>query len=496
VRLKSNTWVGWAAGGAIVPLLGALSFAAPAEDLRLVDAVKNRDRTAVRSLMGQHINVNTAQPDGTTALAWAANRDDLETADLLIRAGAKVNAANDYGVTPLSLACTNRNAAMLERLLKAGADPNAALWTGETPVMVCAHTGNVETVKLLLSRGADPNAKETEQGQTALMRAVAEKHPEVVRALIDRGADVRARSKGGFTALLFASQQGEVASAKMLLAAGADVNERTPKNGTALVVAAVSGREQFAIFLLENGANPNAADTYGVTALHYAVPRGIAGIDSVSIIFRPFNEVPSDMPELVKALLTHGANPNVQIAKNFSPYSRSPYALQTNLVGVTPFLLAAAAADVDLMRTLLGGGADPHIKSKDGSTALMMAAGVGRVDERENKQDDADALEAAQLALMLGDDINSANTMGRTALHGAAGIGANGLIQFLFEKGANLNAKDRRGYSPLAIAAGLAPRGGDSASRVYEGTMALLLKLGAQPPNPPRSRAGNEIEPR
>ena len=487
---------GWAATRVIVLLLGALSFAAPSEDLRLLDAVKNRDRTAVRSLMEQHINVNAAQPDGTTALAWAANRDDLETAGLLIRAGAKVNAANDYGVTPLSLACTNRSAAMVERLLKAGADPNAAQWTGETPVMVCARTGNVETVKLLLSHGADPNAKETEQGQTALMRAVAEKHPEVVRALIDRGADVRARSKGGFTALLFASQQGEVASAKMLLAAGADVNEKTPTNGTGLVVAAASGREQFAIFLLEHGADPNAADAYGVTALHYAIPRGIAGIDSVSIIFRPFHEVPPNMPELVKALLAHGANPNVQIAKNFPPYSRSPYALQTSLVGVTPFLLAAAAADVNLMHALLGGGADPHIKSRDGSTALMMAAGVGRIDERENPQEDANALEAAKLALMLGDDINAANARRRTALHGAAGIGANGLIQFLFERGANLNAKDRRGYTPLAIAAGLAPRGGDSASRVYEGTMVLLSKLGAQPLSAPRSRDGGEVEPR
>ena len=111
----------------------------------------------------------------------------------------------------------------------------------------------------------------------------------------------------------------------------------------------------------------------------------------------------------------------------------------------------------------------------------MMAAAVGRVDERENQQEDANALEAAKLALMLGDDINAANEKGRTALHGAAGIGANTLIQFLFEQGANLNAKDRGGYSPLAVAAGLAPRGGDSASRVYEGTMAFLLKLGAEP---------------
>ena len=486
MRLKSSC--------IIVSLLSVLAFA---EDLRLVDAVKNRDRAAVRSLLEERVNVNAAQADGTTALAWAANRDDSETAELLLRAGAKANLANDYGVAPLALACTNRSAAMVEKLLKAGADLNAAQGTGETPLMVCARTGNVETVKLLLSRGADPNAKEIEQGQTALMRAVAEKHPDVARALIDRGADVRARSKGGFTALLFASQLGELASARMLLAAGADVNEKSPLNGTALVVAAASGREEFAIFLLENGADPNAADAYGITALHDAIPRGIAGIDSVSIIFRPYSEVPpANMPGLVKALLAHGANPNAQIAKDFPPYSRSPYALQTSLAGQTPFLLAAAAADVDLMRVLLGGGADPHIKSKDGSTALMMAAGIGRIDDRENSRDEANALEAAKLALTLGDDINAANARRRTALHGAAGIGANGLIQFLVEKGAGLNAKDRGGYTPLAIAAGLAPRGGDSASRVYESTMALLLKLGAQPLDPPRSRAGNEAEQR
>src|SRR5262249_35727299 len=226
---------------------------------------------------------------------------------------------------------------------------------------------------------------------------------------------------------------------------------------------------------------PNASDAYGVSGLNYAIPRGIAGIDSVSVVFRPFQEIPPDMPNLVKALLAHGANPNAQIAKDFPPYSRSPYALQTSLVGVTPFLLAAAAADVDLMRTLLDRGADPRIKSKDGSTALMMATGVGRVDERESSQVYANALEAAKLALMLGNDINASNAAGRTALHGAAGIGANILVQFLVERGANVNTKDRGGYTPLAVAAGRAPRGGDSASRVYDSTVALLLKLGGEP---------------
>ena len=471
----------------MLAFVAATTFAAPADDLRLIDAVKSSDRPAVRSLIEKRVDVNAAQPDGTTAVAWAANRDDLETADFLIRAGANVNAANEYGVTPLALACTNRSSRMVERLLKAGANPNARQWTGETPLMICARTGNAETVKLLLSYEANPNAKENEQGHTALMRAVAAKHSEVVRTLIEGRADVRARSNGGFTALLFAAQQGDIASARLLLAAGADINEATPKNGTALVVAAASGREDFAIFLLENGANPNASDTYGVTALHYAIPRGIAGIDSVSVVFRPYQEVPPDMQKLVKSLIAHKANPNATIAKDFPPYSRSPYALQTSLVGVTPFLLAAAAADVGLMRTLLEAGADPQMKARDGATALMMAAGVGRIDERENEQEEANAVEAAKLALMLGNDINAPNDKGRTALHGAAWTGANAMVEFLVEKGANLNAKDRGGHTPLALAAGLAPRGGDSASLVRESTMALLQRLGAQPLPPPRT---------
>src|SRR5262245_49553792 len=112
----------WTAAVAVITLLAATALAAPPDDLRLIEAVKNRDRAAARSLIEQRINVNAAQSDGTTALAWAANRDDLETTDLLIRAGAKPSAANDYGVTPLSLACANRSVPMIDRLLKAGAD--------------------------------------------------------------------------------------------------------------------------------------------------------------------------------------------------------------------------------------------------------------------------------------------------------------------------------------------------------------------------------------
>jgi ankyrin repeat protein len=85
---------------------------------RVVDAVKTGDRATALTLLQQKADVNAAEPDGTTAIAWAVREDDLDMADRLIRAGADIKAANRYGVTPLSLACINGDAAMIEKLLK------------------------------------------------------------------------------------------------------------------------------------------------------------------------------------------------------------------------------------------------------------------------------------------------------------------------------------------------------------------------------------------
>src|SRR5437870_5376820 len=99
-EVKGMVWL-W-----IIPLLTIAGLAAPNGVLRLVDAVQRQDKSAIHSLLKQHVNVNATQPDGATALLWAAHWNDLETADLLIRAGANVKASNDYGVAPLWLACT------------------------------------------------------------------------------------------------------------------------------------------------------------------------------------------------------------------------------------------------------------------------------------------------------------------------------------------------------------------------------------------------------
>ena len=161
-------------GRAVVVLLATAGLAAAATDLRLVDAAKTQDTEAVRRLIKQGVPVNVSQPDGFTALHWAAQRDKADMADLLIRAGENVSAADTYGMTPLSLACTNGSVPMVEMLLKAGANPNAAQAYSETVLMTCARTGALEAVKALLARGADVNAVETSEGQTAVMWAAAE----------------------------------------------------------------------------------------------------------------------------------------------------------------------------------------------------------------------------------------------------------------------------------------------------------------------------------
>jgi ankyrin repeat protein len=470
VRILAVAW--------ITLLLPAVLRAAA--DLRLVEAVKNKDRASVKTLLEQRVDVNAAQADGATALAWAAHWNDLETADLLIRAGAKANAANEYGVTPLFLACNNHSAAMVTKLLEAGANPNAALVrTGETPLMTCARTGNAEAVRALLARGANPAAKETWRGQTALMWAVEQNHLEVARALIEKGADVRARSKGGFAPLLFAARNGNVEFAKLLLGAGADVNESTPDDGTVLVVASASGREEFSIYLLEHGANPNVADSYGYTPLHYAMQKGISGVSSSED--KPGYAVPPNLPGLVKALLARGANPNAQIVMDYPAHARAPFR-QTNpisLVGATPYFLAAASGDAGLMRTLVEGGADPNIPLKDGTTPLMVAAGMGRVRDFPEEEMD-DVLDAVRLAVELGADVKAANRGGQTALHAAAFNGLDPVVQLLVDKGAPVNAKDRVGQTPWSIAEAISPVvNNQGALRLHKNTADLLLKLGA-----------------
>ncbi len=460
-------------------------FAAEA-DLRLTEAARGQDIEAVRTLLDEGVDVNTPQGDGATALSWASYWDDVEMADLLIRAGAEANIANQLGVTPLALACGNRSAEMVETLLKAGADPNVAERNGQTLLMVCARTGNVAAVRSLLEQGADANAREAERGQTALMGAVAGKHVDVVNALIDHGGEVNARTDSGFTSLMFSAQQGDLESARALVANGAGVDAVAEKYGNALTVATASGHESVALFLLNEGSDPNVADGNGITPLHYALARGMAEIISAaptSAYDDAYKVRPSNMRELVPALLDRGANPNVRI-KNVLITFGTTVGLHgpgvPSMVDATPFLLAATSADIDLMRMLLAAGADPHLRGEGNTTSLMSAAG-GAWNGYRREDEKQLALEAVKLLVELGADVNEANSSGETPLHAAAYTGANAIVQYLVDRGASVDPKNLLGETPWSMAEGISadPNRGD----LYAGhtsTANLLLNLGAK----------------
>jgi ankyrin repeat protein len=448
----------------IAVLLSAIVVRGAGPDAVLADATERMDRAAVRALLKQRVDVNTPQVDGMTALHWAAYRDDLETGELLVRAGANVKAANRYGVTPLSLACVNGNGEMVELLLKAGADPNTALPGGETALMTAARTGSLAPVKSLLIRGARVDNRDARRGQTALMWAAAEGHAEVVKELIEAGADFRLRLPTGFTPLLFAVREGRIPVVKVLLKAGADVNDTVPVDGarrrgyggrvppagaSALLLAVMNAHFELAAHLLDAGADANAA-LPGYTPLH-----------AITVVRKPGIGDNDPGPEgsgtlssldLVKKLVAHGADLNARMTKRANLTNT-----RLKELGATPFLLAAQVADAELMRALAALGADPFIPNVDRSTALMVAAGLATRSPGEDAGTESEVLEAVQAALDLGADINAVDINGETAMHGAAYKNLPKVVTLLASKGAKIdvwNREDRYGWTPLAVAVG------------------------------------------
>ena len=331
------------------------------------------------------------------------------------------------------------------------------------------------------------------------MWAVANTHPEVTKTLLDHGANINARSQvrtrvfnmggnrsaggasssiplaevaqGGSTPIVFAARSGDVESAKLLVAAGADVNDAAADGTTVLIMAAHSGHGTLAAYLLGQGADVDAAPR-GYTALHAAVLRGTVQDRGVQ------NSDPGAGIPLVKTLLARGADPNVQFTSG-TPVRRwsHDFALMDRWVGATPYWLAAKFLEIDIMEVLAEAGADTQRPSRDGLTPLMVAAGNGYrrwvniaflMDRRDfssynpvasveegNKIPEAEeqmALAAVSRAVEHGAAIDATNDGGDTALHGAASHGMDTVVRYLAEQGADVNARNQRGQTPLDVA--------------------------------------------
>jgi ankyrin repeat protein len=482
-RKRCETW--------LVALAAAAALGLADNGPALSRAVRDADATLIRTLLERHVDVNEAEPDGTTPLHWAVHRQDAGTVDLLIRAGANVKAANRYGMTPLALAAEAGDPSILERLLQEGANPNTVVADGQTVLMTAARSGNVPAIKALITHGADIRAREQWRGQTALMWAAAENNAAAVRLLIEAGSDVHARSNGGFTPILFAVRGGHIETAEALAAAGGNVNDRLPDGTSAVVLAVTNAHYELAARLVKMGADPNAA-AQGWTALHQLAwtrrpNRGFANPGPV-----PTGRLSS--LALVGELVTLGADVNARESKE----PRDGYRNLLGRVGATPFLLAAKSADVDLMRALLAKGADPTLTTADHTTPLMAAAGVGIWAVGESPGTNEEAFEAVKLTLELGADATAVNDFGYTALHGAAHRGSNAIVQLLADKGARLDAKLtksggggvgwKEGWTPLAIADGLFYA---NTFKRHPETAALLRRLLQQhglPAPPPASQ--------
>jgi uncharacterized protein len=473
----------------------------------LAEAAARGDLPTVRTLLAEHsLDVNAFGRDGTPALHWAVRVGNREMAERLIDAGADVNAANRYGLLPLHLAIAAGDPALTRLLLEKGADVTRPDRTGEPPLTLAARVGDPAIAAALLEHGAAVDARDPKFGQTALMVAAREGHAELAELLLDSGAESNAQTnaaepprfvppsesppglskgigivragwpedrgkrfpaEGSKTPLLYATRAGHLDVVRLLVERGAslelaDGNGITPLlnailNASVFRVSRAGTSDHLAIanLLLDAGANLNASDWYGETPLW-------AAVDLRNLELGPADKgtgLRAAAFTLIERLLAAGANPNAR-TREFPHERRYIVAVVgsvawVDLTGQTPFLRAAAAGDLGVMRLLLEHGADPNIATDGSTTPLMVAAGVNWA-VAETYDEGAEALlEAVKLTHELGNDVNAVNSMGIAAIHGAANRGANDVIEYLAANGARLDVADEQGRTPLDWAAGV-----------------------------------------
>jgi ankyrin repeat protein len=481
----------------VIGLGAAMTVGAAAQDLRLVDAVRSAESATAIALLEQGLDPNAAVPDGTTALHWAARNNDAALTDRLIRAGANVEAANRYGITAIALACESGGADVIERLIEADVSANATGPYGETALHTCARAGKAAAAKVLIGHGAAIDVGDSWRGQTPLMWASAQGHADVMRVLIEAGADVNARSTiiawerqstaeprqkwlppGGLTPMLFAAREGCLDCVKVLASAGADLNLVDPDQYTSMILALINGHFDVAGLLIDLGADVNAEDKAGRTALWAAVDA-----HTIPASNRPAptetDDVLSSM-DIITKLIAKGADVDVPLRQ------QTPYRTKLDRggdgvlgAGTTPLLRAAKAGDVPVIKMLLNRGADATVTAgRANLNAIMIAANLGTREEdmTGRRKTQREAIESIRLLLAAGTDINAADTQGRTAAHGAAMWGLTDVVRFLHDSGADLRAKDQRGFTPLDTALGKAGGFGfDGRSGVVRGDTAQAI---------------------
>lgn len=464
---------------------------------KLFEAVESNDPELLNSLIERGVDLSTPDSGGETVLHRAVFLQRENMVQRLLQEGADPGATTRNGVAPLYLAVLSGSPSISKLLLDAGASPNERLVSGETILMTAARVGLKQVAQYLIDYGARVGASEPNFGQTPLMIASRENHDEVVDLLIRHGADVNRRTrvglepvsippckgtgcgsegvginrsgvpdrgeryagKGGMSSLLYSARDGNTKVAKLLLEAGADPEMEESNGIEPLLMALLNNQLGVAELLLEYGANVNVDDFWGRTPLFAAVDYRNLDLNSELEDSPTHNQVDREtLIPIIKRLLTAGADVNAR-TREWPPEKKWLYALNdvswVDFTGQTAFVRAALAGDVKVMKLLLEHGADPEISTYGGTTALMAASGVNWTVAQTYTVSEEALLEAVNLCISLGGDVNARNTMGLTAVMGAANRGSNGIIQLLVDNGARLDVTDDVGRSPVDWAEGV-----------------------------------------
>ncbi|HZI78469.1 MAG TPA: ankyrin repeat domain-containing protein [Vicinamibacterales bacterium] len=520
-------------------------------------AVQRGNVELVNLLVRSGANVKAATREGVTPLWMASLNGDADALGALIEAGADANEKLPLGRTPLMIASRTGNVAAMAVLLDKGADPNAKdTLRGTTPVMWAADEGHAPAIKLLIDRGADLKARSNPapRGRGPALGKANDPRKQVAaqgaalaagRALdlgdlsalgggrgigggggggrgrgaargrgdganFDQddaavaagiGRNRNAPSDGGqLTPLVYAVRANDLDSVKVLLDAGADVNQTTGYGWSPLLVATQNRYYELGKYLLDRGANPNLGNKGDWVPLYLATDnRNIESGDY------PVRKGDMDHLDFIRLLLDKGANVNARLKD--STETRTVFTNQwLDENGATAFLRASQSGDVELMKLLIGRGADPKINTVLNVSPLHVAAGIGWVEGITYEWSPKATLEAVKMLVDLGLDVNLQADTGRTALHGAAHKGRADVIQVLADHGAKLDVRDygntdNRGgklavhtWQPVDYADGLVRVGVQSAIAHPEAG-ALLRKLLTEKglPAPPMGRTLESI---
>ena len=467
-------------------------------------AAKAGSGEAIRTLAGAGADVNARDHRwGQTPLIFAAGFNRLLAVNTLVELGADVSLTEDVLHMPTRYAVDRAARAARNEVLESfrAQSDNPGLWA-PTPRQVQAASEAAWRVQALPPEEIIGKATEQQmtENQLALLETNALSYHEMVG------------NQGGLTALLHASRDGHREVARALLDAGADVNQVSAgEKNSPLLIAAINGHFDLMIELLEHGADPRLADLSGSTPL-FAVINTQYAPKTRYPQQQAFKQQETTHLQVMEALLEAGADPNVQLDRHLWYLEYNFAQLSVNMWGATPFWRAAHGTDEKAMRLLLKYGADPTIPSRrpparrrggygggggdrvdpsglppvptggPGVFPIHAASGVGygggdgagRAGVSHIHVPNGWMPSMRLLVEELGADVNARDHNGYTPLHFAAARGDNELILYLVEKGADVMAVSRRGQTVVDMANGPVQR-----IQPFPETIALLEGMGA-----------------